>query len=608
MSKLRFPNYFSVLMVLLVHSLVGLAQVTNQPQTPAQPLTQPTAATQTTVYEKTSLDAPRLAREYYNAIVKILLIDSTAEKAKPGSGYLGRGSGFIVSADGYVFTNKHVIDNAIGFMGYTYFDPSDEELHQDRDIYTYKSLKDLAYYKVNYVSRATPIIQIYTDRNGGYKLYHAHIVAIDSLNFDGAILKIDADLSGAPLTANFHPCPIGNSDESQQGEDLCVFGFPAQYEAGYDLMLKDQSTLTFGKNSGNDFVYNTQYGFIKTDAAINGGNSGGPVFNQSNKVIGLASKTIDKTKTGLIGGINAMYHLSAMVPELHKQLVSQGLVAPAKQLPNQTTTLYKPLQLPSNKEMFFSNTNKNLQRRLKGGCWYLRFPIAVGQQDAFSLQPSVNHAVTNPIGDINVATPRQFGFEIGRMFSLWRIDNDQKLSIDWTIFKYTTGLMNWQNSALNTKQFQDSNFTSSFSPNARYHRLATGLGLAYSRILFKCVNIDVYYKLLYGLESDNLGVSNEYIGSVSSPGNAGTPASTSNIYYFSDPFVLNTFGFNVRRWGLLVGLEYSQGRMPLTYLVPANTGTFAVGYRAVNSINLMVGFALNSRARWMQMVTSAYDE
>ena len=161
-----------------------------------------------------------------------------------------------------------------------------------------------------------------------YKLYVAKVLTIGVGSFDGAMLKIISDINGKPVTTKFSPLPIGNSDNAMQGEDLCVFGYPAQYDGGFDLMLKDMSTLTFGKLSGYDYVFNKDYGYIKTDASINSGNSGGPVFDETNKVIGIATATSSKTNIGLVGGINGMYYVAAPKSSVLQQLSAKGLVMP----------------------------------------------------------------------------------------------------------------------------------------------------------------------------------------------------------------------------------------------------------------------------------------
>src|ERR1051326_5548277 len=138
--------------------------------------------------------------------------------------------------------------------------------------------------------------------------------------------------------SEFSPLPLGNSDNAMQGEDLCVFGYPAQYDGGFDLMLKDMSTLTFGKLSGYDYVFNKDYGYIKTDASINSGNSGGPVFDETNKVVGIATATGNKTGIGLVGGINVMYFVAATRGDLLQKLMSRGLTFPKQAGSISTTT------------------------------------------------------------------------------------------------------------------------------------------------------------------------------------------------------------------------------------------------------------------------------
>jgi hypothetical protein len=183
--------------------------------------------------------------------------------------------------------------------------------------------------KINFVSYAAPIVQVYYGKGeNDYKLYYAKVVSVSMGSFDGAMLKIVSDLDGNPVKDSFLALPIGNSDSTFQGEDLCVFGFPEQYKGDFNVMLKNTSTLTFGKHSGFDFVYNKDFGYIKTEASINRGNSGGPVFNAEGKIIGIATAAFTETNTGLVGGINGMYYVVASQIELLQKLSAKGLKVP----------------------------------------------------------------------------------------------------------------------------------------------------------------------------------------------------------------------------------------------------------------------------------------
>ena len=113
--------------------------------------------------------------------------------------------------------------------------------------------------------------------------------------FDGALLKIISDIDDKPVTTKFTAIPIGDSDKVIQGESLCVYGFPAQILKDTTALLNDMSTLSIGIMSGLDYNFNADYGFIKTDAEIHPGNSGGPVFNEENKVIGIATAKGNQT-------------------------------------------------------------------------------------------------------------------------------------------------------------------------------------------------------------------------------------------------------------------------------------------------------------------------
>lgn len=153
----------------------------------------------------------------------------------------GTGSGFVIdSENGYILTNYHVVEGS----------------------------DDVAV----------------TFSNGDS--YTAEILGGDEIN-DVAVLKISAkDLKNVT---------IGNSDDVQIGDDVLVIGNPLG-----DLTF----TLTKGIVSGVDRAINTgEYTIqtFQTDAAINSGNSGGPAFDASGAVVGIASAKYAATGVEGIG-------------------------------------------------------------------------------------------------------------------------------------------------------------------------------------------------------------------------------------------------------------------------------------------------------------------
>lgn len=144
----------------------------------------------------------------------------------------GLGSGFIVSDDGYIITNDHVAGNA-------------SEI-------------------------------VVTMTNG--KHYKAKIIGSDPVS-DICLLKIDE--------SNLPHIKLGNSDDILIGEWVIAFGNP------FGLFdVNNKPTVTVGVISAQgmnlDPVNNRFYlNMIQTDAAINGGNSGGPLINSLGEVIGM---------------------------------------------------------------------------------------------------------------------------------------------------------------------------------------------------------------------------------------------------------------------------------------------------------------------------------
>ena len=153
--------------------------------------------------------------------------------------FQGLGSGMIISSDGYILTNKHVIN----------------EVDKRR-------------------------VQL-TDK----RTYEAEVVGFDS-DTDIALLKIDAE--GLPIVI------LGNSDEVEVGQWVLAIGSP--------LSPNLSSTVTAGIVSGIGRNINidrtNRYSienFIQTDAAINPGNSGGPLLNIDGEVIGINTAIMSRS-------------------------------------------------------------------------------------------------------------------------------------------------------------------------------------------------------------------------------------------------------------------------------------------------------------------------
>jgi serine protease Do len=171
------------------------------------------------------------------------------------------GSGFIISEDGYVLTNKHVIDDA-------------------RKV---------------------------TVKTSDGNTYPAAIVGTDQ-KLDIALLKID---SGVQLPT----VSIGDSNKLEVGEWVLAIGNPFGLE----------QTVTAGIVSAKGRVIGAgpYDNFIQTDASINPGNSGGPLFNTDAEVVGINTAIVPRGHgIGFATPINAV---TAILPQLrHNGHVTRG--------------------------------------------------------------------------------------------------------------------------------------------------------------------------------------------------------------------------------------------------------------------------------------------
>ncbi len=155
----------------------------------------------------------------------------------PGGGYMPReskslGSGFIISQDGYVITNHHVVRNA------------------DEIIVKLKDRREL----------------------------EAKLIGSDE-STDIALLKVDAK--------NLPVVRIGSTKELHVGEWVLAIGSPFGFEQSVTAGIVSAKGRSL---PGGNYVP-----FIQTDVAINPGNSGGPLFNMDGEVVGVNSQIYSRS-------------------------------------------------------------------------------------------------------------------------------------------------------------------------------------------------------------------------------------------------------------------------------------------------------------------------
>lgn len=202
------------------------------------------------------------------------------QQGNSSQGMTGVGTGIIMSKDGYIVTNAHVIyDDEYG-----YGEASSVQIQMSDETTT----------------------------------YDARIVAYDK-EADIAVLKIDAD--------NLTAAEFGDSS-CEVGEMVVAIGNP--------LGLQFQNTVTCGIISALDrkvTINNNTMTLIQTDTAINNGNSGGPLINSSGQVIGINSAKMSSTYSGeaTVEGIGFAIPMSE-AKSIIDDLINYGYVTGRPQL------------------------------------------------------------------------------------------------------------------------------------------------------------------------------------------------------------------------------------------------------------------------------------
>ncbi|HVL55601.1 MAG TPA: Do family serine endopeptidase [Burkholderiaceae bacterium] len=175
----------------------------------------------------------------------------------------GQGSGFIVSADGLILTNAHVVD------------------------------------------QAREVNVTLTDR----REYRAKVLGSDRRT-DVAVLKIDAK--------NLPTVRLGQSEDVKVGEWVIAIGSPYGLESSVSVGVVSATGRSLPRGAAP---------FIQTDAALNPGNSGGPLFNSRGEVVGINSQIY--SRTGGYQGLSFAIPIDLAV-RIKDQIVANGKVEHAR--------------------------------------------------------------------------------------------------------------------------------------------------------------------------------------------------------------------------------------------------------------------------------------
>ena len=188
--------------------------------------------------ETSELSPADLYEQNVNSTVGITISGETSSRYGYGYTYQASGSGFIITSDGYILTNYHVISGSKTVTVATY------------------------------------------DHN----TYDAKVIGYDASN-DIAVIKIDAE--------NLAPVTLGDSDTLRVGESVYAIGNPL---GELTFSLTGGSVSALSRNVQTEA--GTSMSLIQTDCAINSGNSGGALFNTRGEVIGITNAKYSSSGMG----------------------------------------------------------------------------------------------------------------------------------------------------------------------------------------------------------------------------------------------------------------------------------------------------------------------
>jgi S1-C subfamily serine protease len=240
------------------------------PAAPPTAVDEPAAASAARPLPGNGFEPARLYQERAAGVVTIFARFGGSE---------GQGSGFVVSDDGVILTNAHVITNAG---------------------------------EAESADRAKAADELFVEFRDG-DVVPAEVVGWDVFD-DVGVLRVDPDLH--PLA----PVPLGDSAKVHVGEPVAAIGSPFGAESSLTVGVVSATQRSIAALTSEYQLVDA----IQTDAPINKGNSGGPLFDARGRVIGINAQI--RSESGLNEGLGFAVPINAARRSLD-QLLQDGEVA-----------------------------------------------------------------------------------------------------------------------------------------------------------------------------------------------------------------------------------------------------------------------------------------
>jgi len=221
-------------------------------------------------------DAAAIYRARAAGVVTIFAL--FGEHALPGPGAAAQGSGFVVSPDGYILTNSHVISTAGENAG----DGSPEAASE-----------------------------VYVEFHDGERV-PGRVIGSDLFN-DVGLLKVD------PRQHPVAPVPLGDSSRVVVGEPVAAIGSPFGNENSISAGIVAATQRSIESLTSQYSLVDA----IQTDAPINRGNSGGPLFDARGTVVGINAQI--RSESGNAEGVGFAVPINSAKRSM-RQLIETGRV------------------------------------------------------------------------------------------------------------------------------------------------------------------------------------------------------------------------------------------------------------------------------------------